>query len=64
VAEWKNRKITQAWSIIKPNGDIVLDSSFKNESMAWEIVLGYPSEEDIEVAKQNCYKAVFASVVV
>jgi len=64
MAEWKIRKITQAWAIIKPNGDIVLDSSFKNEKMAWEIVLGYPTEDEIDAAKKSGYKSVFAAVVV
>lgn len=60
----ENRKITQAWAIIKPNGDILLDSSFANEAHAWQIALGWPSDQEIDEAKKNGYRAVFAAVVV
>ncbi|MDD5688511.1 MAG: hypothetical protein PHE88_11850 [Elusimicrobia bacterium] len=64
MTEWKDRKITQAWAIIKPNGDILLDSDFANESHAWQIALGWPSDDEIAEAKNNGYRAVFAAVVV
>lgn len=64
MAEWKKREITRAWAIIKPDGDIVLDSAFSDEKTAWEVVLGYPHEDEIREAKCKGYRAIFASVVV
>jgi len=64
MTEWESRRITQAWAIIKPNGDICLDSTFENEKSAWEIVLGYPNDDEIKTANESGYKSVFATVVV
>lgn len=64
MTKWKDRKITQAWAIIKPNGDILLDSNFADEAQAWQVALGWPSDDEIEIAKKEGYRAVFAAVVV
>ena len=64
MAKWKDLKITRAWAIIKPNGDILLDSDFKDEAQAWQIALGFPSGEEIEEAKARGYRSAFAAVVI
>jgi hypothetical protein len=46
------------WAIIFPDGKIVAGSDFKDEAHAWQMVLGWPDEEEIERAKQEGYKAV------
>lgn len=64
MTKWKDRKITRAWAIIKPNGDILLDSTFEYEADAWRVALGWPDDQEIEEAKKNGFRAVFASVIV
>lgn len=61
---WKNRKTRRAWAIVKPDGAILLDSEFASEDQAWQIVLGWPSDSEIEHAKKSGYRAVFATVVI
>ena len=58
----KNPPGAMAWAIIRPNGDVVLDSAFKTARDAWEVVLGWPAEDEIDAAKAEGYRVVFASV--
>jgi hypothetical protein len=64
MAEWKERKTIRSWAIVKPDGEILLDSEFKNEADAWQIVLGWPGDGEIEEAKKNGYRAVLATVII
>jgi hypothetical protein len=53
MPEWIPRKTLTCWAIIKPDGHIVLDSTFDSEARAWQVVLGWPPEEEIEHAKKT-----------
>lgn len=64
LAERKKRETIRAWVIIKPDGDIVLDSDFKSELDAWKVGLGWPSDDEIEQAKKDGYRAVMATVII
>jgi len=64
MAEWKERKTIRAWAIVKPDGEILLDSEFKSEADAWKICLGWPGDGEIEEAKINGYRAVLATVII
>jgi hypothetical protein len=50
------------WAIVWPDGKLLADSTFKDEDHAWQIALGWPSEEEILAAKAAGYKAVQVEV--
>jgi hypothetical protein len=46
------------WAIVWPDGRVLADSTFKDEAHAWMIALGWPDNQEIELAKSQGYKAV------
>lgn len=54
--------IKAVWAILFPDGGIIADSNFVREDMAWRCALGWPSDEEIERAKDNGHRAVLLAV--
>lgn len=50
------------WAIIWPTGRILADSTFSSEGHAWQVALGWPDNQEIELAKSLGYKAVQITV--
>lgn len=48
----------EVWAVKAPDDTIIADSSFKTERRAWEVVLGWPDEEEIEFEKKRGYRAM------
>lgn len=46
------------WALLKPDGSILADSSFKSEADVWMIGLGWPDKAEIEDAKRRGYRAM------
>lgn len=44
------------WAFIRPNGQVLADSLFKDEEDAWTIGLGWPGEEEVEQMKKEGYR--------
>lgn len=63
MGTWQQRKITRVWAIINPNGDLLADSTFVDESQAWQIALGWPGPEEIEQAKRDGWVAQQIAVI-
>lgn len=62
--QWKTLKTARVLAMVKPNGDILMDSDLKTEDDLWEIFLGYPSSEEIEQRKKEGYIVKYVSVVI
>ena len=45
--------MAKVWCYYGAGGRILADSSFKGEDHVWSIALGWPSEKEVEWAKQN-----------
>ena len=45
-----------AWGCLGPSGELTINSSFEDESHVWDIVFGWPSEEEIAKAKAEGWK--------
>ena len=61
--KWQDRKTLRCWSIIYPDGHILLDSKFEDESMAWQVALGWPDISEIEHAKATGYRSALVTVI-
>lgn len=53
---------TMAWAVEDPAGQVLADSTFRDEAHAWQVALGWPSEEEISDAKRRGYKAYLAEI--
>ena len=60
---WKGIRTTKCWAIIKPDGNVVADSTFDSEHAAWFVVLGWPSDDEIEDAKRRGFRAARVTVM-
>jgi hypothetical protein len=63
MPQWTPRKTLRAWAIIDPEGHIHVDSTLETEERAWEVALGWPSQEEIEGRKKEGWKAVIVTVI-
>lgn len=46
------------WAIVSPAGAVHADTDFRDENHAWQIVLGWPTEQEITDAKEDGYRAI------
>lgn len=63
MATWHKREATRVWAAINPSGEILADSTFKDEAHAWSIALGWPGPEEIEQAKKDGWKVKQVSII-
>lgn len=56
-----HRIATKAWVMFQPDGRIVVDTSFTNETAAWHMV--FSSEQAIREAKEQGCRVVLTDVV-
>lgn len=49
-------------AMISPYGDVLADSKFKDENDVWQIVLGWPAQEEIDAAKAKGYFVTYVTV--
>jgi hypothetical protein len=54
---------TESWAIFYPSGEVIADTTFKDENHAWQIALGWPNAEEIEQAKRNGFRAARVHLV-
>lgn len=52
---WKIKKSRIVWAFIRPDGNVLADSTFLTEEDVWRIGLGWPSNLEIEEAKRLGY---------
>lgn len=51
------------WVMIDPDGRVLIDTrDFQSEADVWQIVLGWPHQDEIEYAKQNGWRVFRAEV--
>lgn len=60
---WKDHRSTSSWAFVKPDGHILVDSSFTDEAHAWQVGLGWPSEEEIADAKKRGFRVIQVTVI-
>jgi len=48
----------ECWAYISPTGNVIADSTFESEAVAWRIGLGWPDEEEIQRAKKRGARVV------
>lgn len=53
---------TLAWAVEDPEGRVLADSTFRDEAHAWQVALGWPSQDEIDHAKKRGYKAYLAEI--
>lgn len=51
-----------AWAVEDPEGRVLADSTFRDEAHAWQVALGWPSEQEIAHAKRRGYRAYLAEI--
>ena len=60
----KTAMIVSSWAAVWPDGTILVDNRFLNESDTWKIALGWPDDKEIEEAKKRGMRVCKVTVVV
>jgi hypothetical protein len=56
------KKTRHVWTAILHDGTLIADSSFSDEAHAWQVALGWPSDEEIAEAKRLVDRVVRATI--